>query len=159
MGWSLLASDVVTLVTLASQFGMASLTVLILVRILYILSANPIGEFAQELVYLRGVDLRRAGYLIFVAVLLEVVQLVYPFAIRQGWLKDVPDVNLFTDAVQAFLILSCAITILIVVRRYTHRALDRRIRESMETLAYLEGQRRRRRAVEAGEWRAPVDED
>ena len=35
---------------------------------------------------------------------------------------------------------------------------NRRIRESMETLAYLEGQRRRRRQLETGEWRAP-DED
>ena len=146
-------------VILASQFGMAALTLLIMVRIVYILSANPIGEFAQELVYLRGVDLRRAGFLAFFAVVLEVLQLLYPFAIRQAWLRDVPDVTLFVDAAQAFLILSASVAALIVVRRYTHRSLDRRIRESMETLAYLEGQRKRRRAVESGDWERPADED
>lgn len=138
---------------------MAALTLLIMVRIVYILSANPIGEFAQELVYLRGIDLRRAGFLVFFAVVLEVLQALYPFAVRQGWVKDVPDVTLFVNAVQSFLILSAALAALIVVRRYTHRSLDRRIRESMETLAYLEGQRRRRRAVESGQWERPGDED
>lgn len=146
-------------VVLAAQFGMAALTLLILVRIVYVLSANPIGAFAQELVYLRGADLRRAGFLVFFAVVLETLQLLYPFAIRRAWVKDVPDATLFVDAGQAFLVLSAAIAVLVVVRRYTHRALDRRIRESMETLAYLEGQRRRRRAVEAGQWERPADED
>lgn len=138
---------------------MGLLTLLVFMRIVYVMSANPIGEFAQELVYLRGVDLRRAGFLAFFAVVLEVLQLLYPFAVRQDWLKDVPDVPLFVDASQAFLILAASIAVLVVVRRYTHRSLDRRIRESMETLAYLEGQRRRRRQVESGEWRAPADED
>lgn len=138
---------------------MGILSLLIVLRIIYVLSANPIGAFAQELVYLRGRDLRRAGFLLFFAVILEVLQALYPFTVRQAWLKDLPEVDLFTDAAQAFLLLAASIVILIVVRRYTHRSLDRRIRESMETLAYLEGQRKRRRQVEAGEWRPPVDED
>lgn len=143
----------------ATQFGMAIVTLLIMIRVVYILSANPIGEFTQELVYLRGIDLRRAGFLIFFAVVLEVLQLLYPFAVHQGWLKDLQEVGLFTDVTQSFLILAASIAVLVVVRRYTHRSLDRRIRESMETLAYLEGQRKRRRQMETGEWRAPADED
>lgn len=137
----------------------AVLTILVLFRIIYILSANPIGEFTQELMYLRAIDLRRAAYLVFLVVFLEVLQILYPFTIRQAWLRDYPDLNLFMDTAQGVLIVAAALAIMLVVRRYTHRALDRRIRESMETLAYLEGQRRRRKAVEAGDWKAPVDED
>ena len=154
-----MVSELTETIILASQFGMAALTLLILVRIVYILSANPIGAFAQELVYLRGLDLRRAGFLVFFAIVLEVLQLLYPFSIRQGWVKDVPDATLLVNAAQAFLVLSASVAVLVVVRRYTHRALDRRIRESMETLAYLEGQRRRRRAVESGQWERSADED
>lgn len=123
------------------------------------LSANPIGEFTQELVYLRAGDLRRAGILVFVVILIELFQLLYPFTVRQQWLRDYPDISLFATTAQGLLILSASVTILLVVRRYTHRALDRRIRESMETLAYLEGQRRRRKAVESGSWQEPVDEE
>lgn len=135
------------------------LTILVLFRIIYILSANPIGEFTQELMYLRAIDLRRAAYLVFLVVFLEVLQILYPFTILQGWLRDYPDLSLFIDTTQGLLILAAAVAIALVVRRYTHRALDRRIRESMETLAYLEGQRRRRKAVEAGDWKAPLDEE
>jgi hypothetical protein len=148
-----------TLALLGTQFGTAVLTILVLFRIIYILSANPIGEFTQELMYLRAIDLRRAAYLVFLVIFLEVLQILYPFTILQGWLRDYPDLNLFTDTAQGVLILSATVAIALVVRRYTHRALDRRIRESMETLAYLEGQRRRRKAVEAGDWKAPLDEE
>jgi hypothetical protein len=130
-----------------------------MLRIVYVLSANPIGEFAQELVYLRAPDLRRAGWVVFLVVLIELFQLLYPFTVRQGWLHDYPDIALYLATAQGLLILSATVTVLLVVRRYTHRALDRRIRESMETLAYLEGQRRRRKAVESGTWQEPADEE
>ena len=129
-----------------------------LLRMVYILSTNPIGEFAQELVYLRIRDLRRAGVLVVVVVLLEVAEHLLPFLVRQGLLNPAPDFELFVDAVQATLVAAAAILVVLVVRRYTHRALDRRIRESMETLAYLEGQRRRRRNLERGEWEARDEE-
>jgi hypothetical protein len=154
-----MASDTTTLLLLTTQFVSAALTLLVLLRIVYVLSANPIGAFTQELVYLRAVDLRRAGFLVFLVVLIEVFLLLYPFTVREGWLRDYPDIALFGATAVGILVLSAAVTVLLVVRRYTHRALDRRIRESMETLAYLEGQRRRRRAVEAGEWKPPADED
>jgi hypothetical protein len=79
--------------------------------------------------------------------------------VREQWLKDFPDADLFANAFQGILILSATVSVLLVVRRYTHRALDRRIRESMETLAYLESQRRRRRNVEEGKWEAPPDDE
>lgn len=142
-----------------AQFASAALTVLVLLRIIYVLSANPIGEFAQELVYLRIRELRTAGYLVFVVLLVEVGELVVPFLTRQGVLKDIPDLTLFLNTAQGILILLSAVLVLLVVRRYTHRALDRRIRESMETLAYLEGQRRRRRQLERGEYEAREDEE
>lgn len=129
-------------------------------RILYILSANPIGEFSQELVYLRISELRQAGFFLFLTLLVEVAEQFVPFLVREGWLRNVPDLTLMVNAVQALLILVAVGIALLVVRRYTHRALDRRIRESMETLAYLEGQRRRRRQAERGGWeRAPLDEE
>lgn len=154
-----MVSDTATLAILVTEFVAGALAILVLLRILYVLSANPIGEFTQELVYLRGVDLRRAGYQVFLVLFVEILQLLYPLTIRQGWLRDYPDLNLFVDAAQGLFVLSAAITILLVVRRYTHRALDRRIRESMETLAYLEGQRRRRKAVEAGAWEQNADDE
>ncbi|MFA5861672.1 MAG: hypothetical protein WDA16_08250 [Candidatus Thermoplasmatota archaeon] len=154
-----MVSDTTALILLTSQFTSAALTLLILLRIIYVLSANPIGEFTQELMYLRAPDLRRAGVLVFLVIIIELFSLLYPFTVRQGWLRDYPDINLFATTAQGLIILSAAVTILLVVRRYTHRALDRRIRESMETLAYLEGQRRRRKAVESGTWQEPVDEE
>ena len=36
-------------------------------------TANPIGEFAQELVYLRVRELRQAGYLVFIVLLIVAV--------------------------------------------------------------------------------------
>jgi hypothetical protein len=154
-----MVSDTTAYILLATQFVAGAMTLLLLLRIAYILSANPIGEFTQELVYLRGVDLRRVAYIVFTVVVVELLQLLYPFTVREGWLRDYPDANLFADAFQGVLILSAGVIILLVVRRYTHRALDRRIRESMETLAYLESQRRRRRNVESGKWEpAPDDE-
>lgn len=154
-----MVSEATAYTLLATEFVSGILTVLVLLRIGYILSANPIGEFTQELVYLRAIDLRRASYVVFTVILVELAQLLYPFTVRQGWLRDYPDLNLFADSLQGILILSAAVLVMLVVRRYTHRALDRRIRESMETLAYLEGQRRRRKAVESGTWEPPVDDE
>lgn len=94
-----------------------------------------------------------------VVVLLELAEHLLPFLVRQGILNPAPDFSLFVNAAQAVLIAGAAVAVLLVVRRYTHRALDRRIRESMETLAYLEGQRRRRRSAERGDWEAPADEE
>ncbi|MEA3202247.1 MAG: hypothetical protein QOE90_3675 [Thermoplasmata archaeon] len=131
---------------------------MIVLRILYILNANPIGEFAQELVYLRIRELRTAGYAVLVVLLIETAQLLIPFLTRQGILHEAPDLVPILNTAEGVLILVAAGLVLLVVRRYTHRALDRRIRESMETLAYLEGQRRRRRSLERGEVQ-PVEEE
>ncbi len=138
---------------------MALVALLIMVRIVYILSANPIGEFAQELVYLRIRELRQPALLVFVVLLLELAEHLLPFLVRRGVLSPAPDFALFVNAAQAVLIAVAAIAVLLVVRRYTHRALDRRIRESMETLAYLEGQRRRRRIAERGGWERDAADD
>jgi hypothetical protein len=142
-----------------AQFACAVLSILIVLRIVYILSANPIGEFAQELLYLRVKELRGAGYTLLVALLLEVGEMLVPFLVRQGVLKEVPDLVLIVNTAQALLVFVAALLVVLVVRRYTHRALDRRIRESMETLAYLEGQRRRRRNLERGEYSAGEEEE
>lgn len=123
------------------------------------MSANPIGEFTAELVYLRYRELRHVGWTLFLAVVLEIAQALLPFLERRGVVGRIPDLAAFVDTAQAVLLLVAAAITVVVVNRYTHRALDRRIRESMETLAYLEGQRRRRRNVERGEWEAPADED
>lgn len=135
-----------------AQFTAGSLTVLLLLRILYVLSANPIGEFTTELVYLRARQLRSAAIIFALVIILDLVEYILPFLARRGWIGQLPDVYLWVNVVQAMLVLVGAVLVVLVVGRYTHRALDRRIRESMETLAYLEGQRRRRRSVERGDW-------
>ena len=111
------------------------------------------------MIYLRVRELRAAGYAIFLVVLVELAQLLVPFLTRREVLHDLPTLDLFLDASQAALLVIAAFLVLMVVRRYTHRALDKRIRESMETLAYLEGQRRRRRSLERGEYEAREDEE
>ena len=139
-------------------FGAALISLAAVLRIVYILSTNPIGEFAQELVYLRIRELRQPSILVFVVLLLEMAEHLLPFLVRRRLLNPAPDFALFVNAAQSVLVAAAAVAILLVVRRYTHRALDRRIRESMETLAYLEGQRRRRRSLERGEWDARDEE-
>lgn len=141
-----------------AMFTAAALTLLILLRIVFVLSANPIGEFSTELVYLRAAQLRTPGVLLLVVILLEFLEYALPFLVRQGWLRPLEDVLLWSNLAQAMIVLIASILVVLVVSRYTHRALDRRIRESMETLAYLEGQRRRRRSVERGEWERREDE-
>lgn len=142
----------------AATFGGALLTLLAVLRIVHVLTTNPIGEFSQELIYLRVRDLRRPGILLLLVLLLEAAEHLFPFLIRQGVLSPAPDFELYVDAAQALLAAVASILVVLVVRRYTHRTLDRRIRESMETLAYLEGQRRRRRSLERGDWE-PRDEE
>lgn len=104
-------------------------------------------------------ELRSAGYTLLVALLLEVGELLVPFLVREGILRDAPNLVLIVNTAQAALVFLAALLVVLVVRRYTHRALDRRIRESMETLAYLEGQRRRRRNLERGEYAAGEEEE
>lgn len=141
------------------MFGAAGLSVLLIIRIAYVLSANPIGEFTAELIYLRYRELRHVGWTLLLAVLVEIGQALLPFLELRGYIGRIPDLDAFLNAGQAILLLVATAIAVVVVNRYTHRALDRRIRESMETLAYLEGQRRRRRSAERGEWEAPVDEE
>lgn len=141
------------------QFSAATIAVLLVLRIGFVLSANPIGEFTAELVYLRYRELRHVGWTLLLALLVEIAQALVPFLARRGTLSPLPDLMLFLDAGQAVLLVVAAMIVMLVVNRYTHRALDRRIRESMETLAYLEGQRRRRRSVERGEWETGDSEE
>jgi hypothetical protein len=141
------------------QFACGVVTLLVGLRIIYVLSANPIGEFTAELVYLRMRELRQAATAVLLAIAIQVVQMLLPLLGREGWFGPYPDVPPMLATAQALLILVATVMLSVVVGRYTHRALDRRIRESMETLAYLEGQRRRRRSADRGEYERPVDEE
>ena len=155
-----MVSESTALVFDIAQFSCAAVTILLGLRIAYVLSANPIGQFTAELIYLRYRELRTTGWMLLVALLAEIAQALLPFIERRGYLAGADELNAAVDMAQAGLILIATAFILVVVNRYTHRALDRRIRESMETLAYLEGQRRRRRNVERGEWeREAADEE
>lgn len=133
------------------ELATAVLFVLLLVRIGYVLASNPIGELTQELIYLRTGDLRVPALFLALGLLLEMTEFVFPFIARRGWLANAPDYVFYLNAVQALLILAAMVLIFIVVQRYTHRGLDRRIRDAMETLAYLAGQRRRRRGLRAAD--------
>lgn len=140
------------------QVAAAALSLLVLLRIAQILASNPIGQMRQELVYLRVRQLRQPAIIVFLVLLAELVEGVFPFLERRGIVRPPDDALLIVDTAQILLILVAFALVLGVVRRYTHRALDRRIRESMETLAYLEGQRRRRRMAERREFE-PREED
>lgn len=110
-----------------------------------ILSSNPVGELTSELVYLTASDLRLPGVLALGVLGLEAVELTYPLLQRTGAVG--PDVDLTTalNLVQGAVLLLAALLVLRVVLRYTHGGLERRIRSSIDTLAFLQGQRRRRR--------------
>lgn len=131
------------------QLLAAVVFILFVIRIGYILSANPIGELAAEVVYLRTKDLRAPGILLFLGLVLEMSEFVFPFLADRGLVPEgAPAAAVFyVNAVQALFLLFSLILIVFVVGRYTHRGLDRRIRQSMDTLAYLAGQRRRRQAI------------
>jgi hypothetical protein len=142
-----------------ARFSAAVVTILLILRITFVLSANPIGEFTAELVYLRYRELRHVGWTLLLALLVEVGQGVVPFLARRGAIAPFPELMAFLDLGQGVLLVAATSIVMFVVNRYTHRALDRRIRESMETLAYLEGQRRRRRNAERGEWDRSVEDE
>src|SRR5581483_3487520 len=95
-----------------AQITCAILAVLIVLRIVYILNANPIGEFAQELVYLRIRELRAAGYAVLVVLLLEIGQLIVPFLTRQGVLREEPDLAPILNTAEGALILVAAMLVL-----------------------------------------------
>ncbi|HET6405957.1 MAG TPA: hypothetical protein VFH78_15040 [Candidatus Thermoplasmatota archaeon] len=154
-----MVTEGVRLVLDVAQFSAAAVTVLLILRIAYVLSANPIGEFTAELIYLRYRELRHVGWMLLLGALVEVGQALLPFLERRRYIGNFPDLDALLDTSQAVLLLMAASITVVVVNRYTHRALDRRIRESMETLAYLEGQRRRRRSAERGDWDSTADDD
>lgn len=154
-----MVSEPLGLVLDITEFTAAAIAVLLLLRIAFVLSANPIGEFSAELVYLRYRELRHVGWTLLLTLLVEVGQALVPFLARRGVISSFPDLMRLLDTTQALLLMVAATIVMLVVNRYTHRALDRRIRESMETLAYLEGQRRRRRNVERGDWDRSEDEE
>lgn len=155
-----MVSETTVLILHIVQFTCASLSILLGIRIAYVLSANPIGEFTAELVYLRYRELRTTAWFILIVLLAEIGQALLPFLERRSYVAVIDGLNVFVNTLQVAILLIVATMVLLVVNRYTHRALDRRIRESMETLAYLEGQRRRRRSVERGEWeREAADEE
>lgn len=126
------------------EFLTAVLFIVLLLRIAYVLSSNPIGELTQELVYLRSAELRAPAFFVFSALLLEAAEFAYPLVQSALDLAEAPAFAFYVNAFQAILVLAATVLLFIVVQRYTHRGLDRRIREAMETLAYLAGQRRRR---------------
>lgn len=132
------------------QLGTAVLFVVLLVRIGYLLASNPIGGLAQELVYVRVSDLRAPGFFLAIGLLLEMAEYVYPFLVEMGWLRFTSDFTLYINAAQALFTLAAIVLLFLFTQRYTHRGLDRRIRDAMETLAYLAGQRRRRMRMRGG---------
>lgn len=134
------------------------LTLLIFLRVVYILGANPVGELGQELVYLRIRELRTPALLALLVLLIETVELSLPLLQQRQYITSPDTVIAYANTAQAILILVASFLALLVIRRYTHRALDRRIRESMETLAYLEGQRRRRRSNDRRSWETQEEE-
>lgn len=155
-----MVAEPLSLILDVAQFSAGAMSILLALRIAYVLSANPIGEFTAELIYLRFRELRAAGLILLIVLLVEIGQALLPFLERRGTIAGAADLRIFLNTGQAILLLVVTTMVMLVVNRYTHRALDRRIRESMETLAYLEGQRRRRRSVERGEWeRADADEE
>lgn len=122
----------------------------LLVRIGFLLSSNPVGDLPYELLYIRASDLRAPGIFLGISLLLEMTEYVYPFFVEMGWLEGSMDFALFMNAAQSLFILAAIVLLFLFMQRYTHRGLDRRIRDAMDTLAYLAGQRRRRLRMRGG---------
>lgn len=110
-----------------------------------ILSSNPVGELTSELVYLTASDLRLPGVLALGVLGLEAVELTYPLLVRAGAVGSGVGLATPMNLVQGVVLLIATVLVLRVVLRYTHGGLERRIRSSIDTLAFLQGQRRRRR--------------
>ncbi|HVL48839.1 MAG TPA: hypothetical protein VM889_09805 [Candidatus Thermoplasmatota archaeon] len=128
------------------QFIAGILFFLFLFRVLYILGSNPVGEVTPELIYLRGRELRTPAYLILAYFILAAIDLLLPFMKARGVLPaSLNDLPLALAALEALTLFLSAALVYLVVARYTQRGLDRRIRDSLETLAFLAGQARRKR--------------
>lgn len=118
---------------------------MLLVWIAVILSSNPVGELTSELVYLTASDLRLPGVLALGVLGLEAVELTYPLIVRAGAIGPEVDITTSLNLIQGVVLVLAGVLVLRVVLRYTHGGLERRIRSSIDTLAFLQGQRRRRR--------------
>ncbi len=142
---------VVRLVT-TLEFLVAVAFVLLVLRIAHILSANPIGELAEELLYLRASDLRWPGILVLATVFLEMTEFTYPWL--STWVTFIEHYTLFTtylNGLQAIFILVATTQVYLLIRRYTSKGLRERISSTMETLALGQIPRRRRRRSEEPE--------
>jgi hypothetical protein len=128
----------------------AVLFLVVLVRIAYILGSNTIGEFGQELFYLRWDAFRTPLYVGFGALLLEIMEYVYQFLVYVGF-HEIPNWVLWVNAIQACAFAIAALLVLGTLRRYTPAGIQARIDENMGTIALTAGQRRRRRTGERAE--------
>lgn len=118
---------------------------MLIVWIAVILSSNPVGDLTSELVYLTASDLRLPVVLGFGALAIEGVELVYPMLVRFGAAQPTLGLYAVLNLIQGVVLVFAVFLVMRVVLRYTSGGLQRRIRSSIETLAFLQGQRRRRR--------------
>lgn len=128
------------------QFAAGALFLLMVLRIAHILATSPIGELAEELLYLRMDAIRWPATALLFALLLEVSEYMYP-ALSLWFPQQVGNVGeflLYVNVLQALLIVVGTGKILLVMRRYTSRGLRDRIRDTMETLALGQAPRSRR---------------
>jgi len=140
-----------------AQFALTIVAFVFLVRLAYVIGANAIGEFLPELVYVRGRDLRAVAGLLLLLLATQMAASTLPFLDRQNWIAPADDVVAFLELIQTIIVFSAIALGMFVAGRYTHRARDRRVRDAMETLAYVDSQRRRRIAVETGVWEPDED--
>lgn len=146
-----LNTAVVQVVT-AIEFAVALAFILLMLRIAHILSANPIGELAEELLYLRAGDLRWPSVLVLATIFLEMAEFTYPWL--SAWVTFIQRYALFTtyvNGLQAIFILVATVQVYLLIRRYTSKGLRDRISSTMETLAMGQVPRRRRRREEREE--------
>lgn len=127
----------------SAALGLAFLVLLVWAAV--ILSSTPAGELAAELVYVLSRDVRVAALVVLGVLGLEAIQLGYPLLARLGVVEASVEVVDAIDLVQGGALLVAAARVLLVLLRYTHGGLERRIRDRIDTLAFLQGQRRRRR--------------
>ncbi|HWG89661.1 MAG TPA: hypothetical protein VNZ52_02325 [Candidatus Thermoplasmatota archaeon] len=127
------------------QLAVAGVLLLVVLRIAYILASNPIGEFLQELFYLHLDRMRWPAVFMMLVFLVETAQLLLPFLAARGILQDPYTVDLVLDIFQGGLLIATALGLLLLLRHYTTRGLERRISGTMGAIASLQGSRRRRR--------------
>ncbi|HVL88161.1 MAG TPA: hypothetical protein VM681_09205 [Candidatus Thermoplasmatota archaeon] len=126
--------------------------VVVVVRLAMLLYANPLGAFAQEILYLRANALRLPLALLAVFLLLESVQALLPFLVTYQLVPSIDDRTLKTittalGLLQAVLLVAASLLMIRIFSRYTKRGVQQLVRRATDELVRATRRRRPKEAL------------